>query len=410
MYRELSPTPSQFFALKSAQTKSYVAGVAGFMVPVFAIGAASAAFDLNPTAPQLIPIGCMLLLAACCAYTAVWVTKGSVAGVLLKDGEVALVGRNGKPLARAPANVQVSPARTSWQNLALPAVALEVAGRRIVVQTWRSDLGWSIQAPEMAATHRLDNDALWPTLVAALRLDRAMNAQVMTPPAPPGPPPRQFPLPVLTVPLGILAAGGLTMTFRATRPLAPECLQASRCCLARVDQSPPVDAQKVASCVKLATSARSSCTASAGEHCDPWPLGGVRGWSWDPASQQTPAGDPRQEPRRKLYPRVSCKEAVDRLLGAIDERKDGAWVAIRCSNLTIKALTRTDPDGFLYCDGYPIPIGSTTMWSRKLMIEGPGPHAVLARPLASGRYQVAGYCLRCDVVGKEISKYGRYGR
>jgi hypothetical protein len=196
--------------------------------------------------------------------------------------------------------------------------------------------------------------------------------------------------------VGVVALG---LMFQPLPELTPECLKASRCCLAEAHQTIPTSPDAVSRCVTMASSEDCRVPADA-ERCRAWSAEGARAWEWPADADELPTSDQR-EPQTRIYPRVTCKQAVERLIKAIESGEDGPALAIRPRTMFIKSLTQRDPDGFLYCEGFPIPIQGTPMWSRELMREPAGPHTLLAKPRAAGHYQLAATCRRCNCLGKE---------
>ena len=239
----------------------------------------------------------------------------------------------------------------------------------------------------------------------------------MPPPAlpPAAPPPgaglpswvRWFPL--IFVPLiGIMV---VSVLLDQPKPLDPECASALRCCLAAANASPPVAFAPLKRCVKIATGPKASCSdalseaSSAEVSCEASPVDGYHSYRWTRQATTKHADPDQRTPRTLIYPRVSCREAALLLARAVKENKDGAWVAVRPLDLMIVALRLDDPAAVLYCDGYPLPAvnpqqasGTKPIWYPK------GPHSVLIRPLKTGRFRVAQYCLGCNRVGKETGR------
>lgn len=192
------------------------------------------------------------------------------------------------------------------------------------------------------------------------------------------------------------------------KPLHPTCAAALRCCLAAANARPPVTFPTLKRCVKIAIGPESSCSDALSEAtgaeapCDASPVREYDRYRWSKQATTAHAASGQRTPHTLKYPRVSCREAATMLAKAAGEKKDGAWVAVRPLDLMIVALRLDDPDAVLYCDGYPLPVvspqqadGTQPIWYPK------GPHAVMMRPLKTGRFRVAQYCLGCNRVGKE---------
>ena len=219
-------------------------------------------------------------------------------------------------------------------------------------------------------------------------------------------------LPLFFIPVILVGVMVVSVILDQPKPLAPECAAALRCCLATANVSPPVAFPPLKRCVKIATGPAASCSAAlseargtaqrAGVRCDTSPVRAYDSYRWTEQASTAHAASDQRAPRVQLYPRVSCRKAALRLAKTVKEQKDGAWVAVRPLDLMIVALSLDDPEAVIYCDGYPLPAADPRQADRTKPIWYPkGPHAVMMRPLKSGRFRVAQYCLGCNRVGKE---------
>jgi hypothetical protein len=231
-----------------------------------------------------------------------------------------------------------------------------------------------------------------------------------SPQAPVGSPRRAFPLPVVTVPIAIAATAALAFLFHPLPELSAECLEASRCCSARAHATVPVPLEAVQGCMQVLKEEPSRCAQieqqqSAGTSgCRLDLLEASTSWSWTEAARAVPKGPRGVDPVTPKYPRVSCAEAMTRLRRARDVGQPGEWVVLRTGRLVIRATSEHDPDGVIYCEGFPLPIASTPTWSRELIVEPPGLHALLVQPLPAGRLAFRAICERCNAVLGERSR------
>jgi hypothetical protein len=115
---------------------------------------------------------------------------------------------------------------------------------------------------------------------------------------------------------------------------------------------------------------------------------------------------PRQDREGELeYPRVSCREAARRLAETVAAGQPGPLVVLRTDRLMTQAVSLDDPNAFIYCDGYPLPVVKPKQASPESpIVESSGPHAVLLRPQPNGRFDLLQYCLRCNRVGSETHR------
>ena len=209
-----------------------------------------------------------------------------------------------------------------------------------------------------------------------------------------------FVLPILLLP-ALMALSAL-----GTSEPEPECLTAARCCLARLNAAPPVEPAELQACTAVALGDADRCVSlrshaeqearAAGTHCDESLVKRYARYDWTAAATELPAGEQRQEPGQQ-YPRVSCREAA-----MSETQTAGEPLVVRPTHLMTQAVALSDPNATLYCEGYPLPVFEARLASSEApVVAGPGPHAVLLRPLPSGRFELGQYCLGCNRVGQE---------
>jgi len=160
--------------------------------------------------------------------------------------------------------------------------------------------------------------------------------------------------------------------------------------------------------VKVAAGPEPGCSEvlseahQSGVVCDASPVGSYESYHWTMQASADHTAPDQRAPLVQMYPRVSCQKAASLLTDAVRDQKDGDWVAVRPLDLMIVALRLDDPAAVVYCDGYPLPVVAPKQAHPTKPIRfAKGPHAVLMRPLKSGRFRVAQYCLGCNRVGKE---------
>lgn len=224
-------------------------------------------------------------------------------------------------------------------------------------------------------------------------------------------------LPFVVVPAIALPIMIVSVLLDQPDPLPPDCAAAARCCLAVVNADPPVQRTPLKRCVELATRPAEQCasvltearaTAEAADlSCDASPVRNYGSYRWTKQSTTDHTAARQRPPGKLLYPRVSCRKAAELLAEAVEQGRDGPWVAMRPLELMIFAVRLDDPNAVLYCDGFPLPATQPRQADpTQPIVFGSGPHAVLVRPERSGSVRVRQYCLGCNRVSGEPQPLG----
>lgn len=414
-YRTAQAPAPRLFALTAAGHGPFYAGIGAVAVSLLGLAVASVVFDLTGEHP--IPsILAEVVLAASLAVTAFWFARGKVAALLVAHDRVDLVGRSGQVLQSAPLVAPAAePVNSPWHTAHFPAIRVAFPdGRTVVVTSWYTPVRWARFVPQQDATHRLRSDRLFPVLADALGLASALDhpeAAMSAPKAPAGPPRRAFPLPAVTLPLAAAAAVALGFLFRPVPEPSAECVEASRCCSARLHAEVPVATQGIRGCMDLLESAPERCAEVVAEAraagpgaCDLDLVDASTSWAWTEEARTVHEGPPGVDPVEAHHPRVSCQEAMARLRQAREAGQAGEAIVIRPLHVVIRARTPRDPQGLVYCEGFPLPLASAATGSREPIVEPLGPHALLIQPLPAGRFAFLSICERCNVVLGERSR------
>ena len=413
-YRTAEAPPGRLFSLTTASQAPVFAGVIAVALSLMGIAVSSVVLDL--TSEHAIPsIAAEVAFAGSLAVTAVWLARGKVTALLVAHDRVDLVSRWGRVLESAPrAGLAVEPVDAPWQTIKFPAIRLAFpSGRTLVVSSWESPLRWGRAVSQQPATHRLRSGLLFPALADALGFASALDhpdTVSNAPKAPAGPPRRAFPLPAVTLPLAVAAAVALGFLFSPVPEPSAECGEASRCCSARLHGAVPVSAEGVRGCMDLLEAEPERCARVVAEarragpgSCSLDLLEASTSWPWTEAARAVHEGPPGDDPIEARYPRVSCQEAMARLRQAREAGQPGERIVIRPLQVVIRARSAQDPDGVIYCEGFPLPLASAAYGSREPIVEPTGPHALLVQPLPSGRLAFLSICERCNVTLGEIS-------
>jgi len=420
-YRTASAPPGRRFELKGVSSRNVHVAVLSVALVFVGIMVGSMVLDVSPRyegAFGLVGIAAELALAGSLGLTVGWLGRGRITGIVLTGDRLDILGRGGKRVGGGRLDeLALEPVTTTFNRVPLPALRIAPPeGPTLVVTTMFARPVWESARGLAEASHKLSSGFLWPTLIDALGLDAEVSdreALASAPAAPTGEAGRSFPVPVLSLPVAVLSFASLFFIFEIQEPLSPRCLEASRCCLAHVHGDVPVRPDAVQACIDVATASSDRCGALAEEHreraggeCDRSVIEDASSWTWSDGAAEVPEAPDQPPPDDLLYPRVSCRGAMERLRQAVDEGRASEPFALRLPEMFSKALVQEDSDGFVYCDGYPLPTGRTEMWSRELMTEPPGPHTLLVRARPDGRLAVAAFCRRCNAVGRE-ARYRR---
>lgn len=423
-YRHFFHRPAWFVLKHARYGWSVGAGIAGAVV---SLGLFGSVLWLRPDIAQreVDPLSLLLVIGTIAAFVAgaVRLVRGPRLALKFEGESLSLMTTANKELARCSVEeLSLETLRCSLSGFEHPAVRLALPdhGRRLVVGVnwpaqqlpWRDD-----PLPGGEATHLVEVP-LWLPLVRRLGLEAELGpapqpVQEAEPPAELRVPPawrRYLKLAPYGAPLLIVVA----LAAWPERELAPQCLAAARCCLARVNAQPPVTEKQLRACTSVALSEADRCGSlraraeqdalAAGSRCDESVVKRYASYDWaKPATEVPGATEPKPPDQR--YPRVSCRDAAMKLVDAVDQQAAGDLLVVRPKHLMTQAVSLGDPNAFVYCDGYPLPVAKAKMGSAEApVVEGPGPHAVLLRPRSDGRFDLLQYCLGCNRVGKEARR------
>ena len=414
--------PPAFFELEHARYGwTVAAGIGGACV---VLGLLVAVLLIHPELGrrQVDALGAFVVMAAIAAgiVAAIRLVRGPRIALVVDGESLSLIQPSGKALTQcAVSDVTQEPVICRMGRLTHAGIRLRLPSypRTLVVagNLPIEHLSWSIEASTVGeATHQLP-DGLWRALVQ--RLGSAAGLDSKGRDIEPLEPPREIAfkpawrrytkLAPFSLPLVLLPA---MMLFDEPEP-APECLAAARCCLARAHLEAPVAAAQLRECTAMAWADADRCAAlhtqaaqaarAAGTHCDESLVKRYDRYQWSSQSRAVPGqGEPQDE--RQRYPRVSCRDAALRLVRAVETQQAGERLVIRPRQLMTQAVSLSDPNATLYCEGYPLPIARPVLAASDApIVAGPGPHSVLLRPLPSGRFDLLQYCLGCNLVGSE---------